>query len=90
MVSSVIEKELKRLPNLYKITGLDWQIEISNSLTEPVCPTVRIFEECRYNKPYSRYCERFDNKNIHSAVKAAVDFIIDDMERIKEKCPKIK
>lgn len=92
-ITNTIEDELKRLPKLYRMTGRDWIIEVSNIITEPVCPTVLIYEEENYDygtntKELSRYKKRFDAETFLEAVRAAVNFVLSDLENIKKQCPK--
>lgn len=36
---------LAALPALYTLTGLDWEVTVSASLTEPTCPYARVHPE---------------------------------------------
>ena len=90
MSNTATEDELKRLPDLYSLTGWDWEINIQHSLTEPTCPTIIIREEPLEDDDKSRYWKRFDSDSFHAGVKAAVDFILSDLENIKKLCPRIE
>ena len=78
-----IEGELKRLPDLYKITDVDWGINITIDLTEPTMPTVSLFAYDVDNGGKSIYFERFDCPTILDGVRAAVDHVIKNLDKIK-------
>lgn len=87
---STIEEELKRLPDLYDITGVDWEITISHTLTEPTMPTVSLFEtyDEQEGGESCRYFIRFDCPTVLEGVMAAVDHVIENVGEIKRLCPK--
>ena len=77
---------LKKLAELYKITGEDWNLTISVSLTEPTPPMASITPESRKNS--TRYTAWGDS--IEDAVNQAIDAVHREVilgERIQPSAP---
>lgn len=80
-----IDRLTEGLGDLYVVTGEDWELTISQMLTEPVVPTAIIAPE-GWN--ISRY--RVDLSSIHEGIKAAVGLVqseILDRKIVGSLCP---
>jgi len=65
-----LNDELKRLNQLYELTGQDWTMDVHFLLTEPVGPTAIIYPE---GSDLTRYHTIGDT--IEEAVKRAIDLV---------------
>lgn len=72
----MIDKELmKKLGSLYERTNVDWQLEVTHCLTEPTCPTARVYPEDKPN--FVRYCA--DADTIEEAINRTLQLAYDEL-----------
>lgn len=63
------QKRMETLASLYERTGLDWELVVRHSLTEPTCPTAIVRPEGI--KGFGRY--RADEDTIDAAIDRALE-----------------
>lgn len=69
-----LKKTLAKLDDLYGATGVDWDLTIHHSLTEPTCPSVAINPE---GMNLNRF--RVDADSIEEGIETAVQMVFEQV-----------